>query len=220
MRSQPKRSIRIYSLDSLRAIMMLLGLVLHSAITYGVYENSAWSLKDSITHISNDYIVSFIHTFRMQIFFIVAGFFGSMLFYERKPLEMIKNRAARIVSPFIVFMFLLWPTTVFAFGYTRLVLEGNVNALEDSISVFSNLFILIPRHTFHLWFLYYLALITSISIVLALVLQKLPSITNNISRVFNWIINKSIARVIIFAGQLLDTNSKTQLPLSAVTNES
>jgi hypothetical protein len=179
--------------------MMLLGLVLHSAITYGVYENSAWSLKDSITHISNDYIVSFIHTFRMQIFFIVAGFFGSMLFYERKPLEMIKNRAARIVSPFIVFMFLLWPTTVFAFGYTRLVLEGNVNALEDSISVFSNLFILIPRHTFHLWFLYYLALITSISIVLALVLQKLPSITNNISRVFNWIINKSIARVIIFA---------------------
>ncbi|MBT5078926.1 MAG: acyltransferase family protein, partial [Candidatus Marinimicrobia bacterium] len=199
MRSQPKRSIRIYSLDSLRAIMMLLGLVLHSAITYGVYENSAWSLKDSITHISNDYIVSFIHTFRMQIFFIVAGFFGSMLFYERKPLEMIKNRAARIVSPFIVFMFLLWPTTVFAFGYTRLVLEGNVNALEDSISVFSNLFILVPRHTFHLWFLYYLALITSISIVLALVLQKLPSITNNISRVFNWIINKSIARVIIFA---------------------
>ena len=179
--------------------MMLLGLVLHSAITYGVYENSAWSLKDSITHISNDYIVSFIHTFRMQIFFIVAGFFGSMLFYERKPLEMIKNRVARIVSPFIVFMFLLWPTTVFAFGYTRLVLEGNVNALEDSISVFSNLFILIPRHTFHLWFLYYLALITSISIVLALVLQKLPSITNNISRVFNWIINKSIARVIIFA---------------------
>ena len=122
-----------------------------------------------------------------------------MLFYERKPLEMIKNRAARIVSPFIVFMFLLWPTTVFAFGYTKLVLEGNVNALEDSISVFSNLFILIPRHTFHLWFLYYLALITSISIVLALVLQKLPSITNNISRVFNWIINKSIARVIIFA---------------------
>mgnify|MGYP000088066593 FL=1 len=82
MRSQPKRSIRIYSLDSLRAIMMLLGLVLHSAITYGVYENSAWSLKDSITHISNDYIVSFIHTFRMQIFFIVAGFFGSMLLIE------------------------------------------------------------------------------------------------------------------------------------------
>ena len=199
MRFQPKRSKRVYSLDSLRAIMMLLGLVLHSAITYGVYENSAWSLKDSITHISNDYIVSFIHTFRMQIFFIVAGFFGSMLFYERKPLKMIKNRAARIVSPFIVFMFLLWPTTVFAFGYTRLVLEGNVNALEETISFFSNLFILIPRHTFHLWFLYYLALITSISILLALVLQKLPSITNYISRVFNWIINKSLARIIIFS---------------------
>ena len=83
MITEIKTSKRIYSLDSLRAIMMLLGLVLHSAVTYGVYENSAWSLKDSITHVSNDYIVNFIHTFRMQIFFLVAGFFGSMLFYER-----------------------------------------------------------------------------------------------------------------------------------------
>ena len=108
MKSQLRRSTRIYSLDSLRAIMMLLGLVLHSAITYEVYENSAWSLKDSITHISNDYIVSLIHTFRMQIFFLISGFFGSMLFYERKLLKMIKNRVERIVFPFIVFIFLLW----------------------------------------------------------------------------------------------------------------
>jgi fucose 4-O-acetylase-like acetyltransferase len=125
MKSQSRRNTRIYSLDSLRAIMMLLGLVLHSAITYEVYENSAWSLKDSITHISNDYIVDFIHVFRMQIFFLIAGFFGSMLFYKRKPLKMIKNRAERIVFPFIVFLFLLWPTVVFAFGYSGLVFEGD-----------------------------------------------------------------------------------------------
>lgn len=199
MKSQSIRNTRIYSLDSLRAIMMLLGLVLHSAITYEVYENSAWSLKDSITHISNDYIVSLIHTFRMQIFFLIAGFFGSMLFYERKLLKMIKNRAERIVFPFIVFLFILWPTVVFAFGYSGSVFEGDVNALEGATSLFSNLFILVPRHTFHLWFLYYLVLITSISIILALVFQKLPSITNSISILFNWIINRSLARIVIFS---------------------
>jgi glucan biosynthesis protein C len=53
---------RLHSLDSLRAIMMLLGLVIHSAITYGVINyGNAWSLKDpETTHLSNDFIVYFI----------------------------------------------------------------------------------------------------------------------------------------------------------------
>jgi glucan biosynthesis protein C len=33
----------------------------------------------------------------MPIFFVVAGFFGALLFYERKPLKMAKNRLSRIV---------------------------------------------------------------------------------------------------------------------------
>ena len=144
MNLQSRTNNRIYSFDSLRAIMMLLGLVLHSAITYQVVnEISTWPLKDSITHISNDYIVSCIHTFRMQIFFLIAGFFGSMLFYERKPLKMIKNRTKRIVLPFIVFLFLLWPTVIFSFGYSGLVFGGNLNPLEIVTSLFSNLSILI-----------------------------------------------------------------------------
>ena len=39
---------RLHSLDSLRAIMMLLGLVLHSAITYGTIE------YDEITKIERE----------------------------------------------------------------------------------------------------------------------------------------------------------------------
>ena len=175
MKLQSKRNERIYSLDSLRAIMMLLGIVLHSAISYQVYENSAWSLKDPLTHISNDYIVSFIHTFRMPIFFLIAGFFASLLFYIREPLQMIRNRFKRIVFPFLLSIFLLWPAVVFAFSYSRLVFEGDVNALEETISLFSNIFIFLPRHTFHLWFLYYLVFITSISIGLACFFKNFPS---------------------------------------------
>ena len=116
---------RIHSLDSLRAIMMLLGLVLHSAITYSVYEDlGSWPIRNSFTHLSNDFIVSIIHSFRMPIFFLVSGFFGSMLFYERKPLIMIKNRFFRVVLPFVVFIFLLWPTIIFGFGYTTLAFMG------------------------------------------------------------------------------------------------
>ena len=207
MKSQ-SRNNRIHSLDSLRAIMMLLGLVLHSAITYQVVNQiSIWPLKDPITHISHDYIVSFIHTFRMQIFFLIAGFFAAMLFYERKLLEMIKNRVERIVFPFIVFLFLLWPIVVFSFGSSELLIAGNHNTLEMVISIgeffsfnsFSNLFILIPENTFHLWFLYYLLLITSISIILALVFQRFPSITHCISHVFNWLIARVLTGLIVFS---------------------
>ena len=166
MKTIPHKTERIHSLDSLRAIMMLLGLVIHSAITYGVIDYGyAWSLKDpNTTSLSNDFIVSFIHAFRMQIFFLVAGFFGAMLFYERKPLRMVRNRTARIIFPFIVFVVLLWPTILFGFQYTGLLFNGNPNAFAETIAIFSNPMAFIPNGTFHLWFLYYLAIITFVSV--------------------------------------------------------
>ena len=60
---------------------MLLGLVIHSGITYGVLDyGNDWPLRDpNSTHLINDFIVYFIHSFRMPIFFVVAGFFGALL---------------------------------------------------------------------------------------------------------------------------------------------
>lgn len=193
---------RLHSLDSLRAIMMLMGLVLHSAITYAISDwGGAWPLKDpGLTHLSNDFIVGFIHAFRMQIFFVVSGFFGAMLFYERNPLKMVNNRMARIVFPFIVFVLLLWPTVFFAFGYSNLVFSGNPEALTKVLSNFSDWNILVPPRTFHLWFLYYLAMITCSVVVLALVAKKIPAATGTISKAFNWAIQKPILRILVFAG--------------------
>ena len=101
MKVQPQKTERIHALDSLRAIMMLLGIVLHTTMTYADTDfGDAWILKDiGSTDISNDYIYKVIHSFRMQTFFVVAGFFASLLFYERSPIKMIKNRVSRIVLP-------------------------------------------------------------------------------------------------------------------------
>lgn len=202
MKVQPHKTERLHSLDSLRAIMMLLGLVLHSAITYNITDwGSTWSLKDpNSTSLFNDYIVDIIHIFRMQIFFLVAGFFGAMLFYERKPLKMVKNRISRIVFPFIVFVIILWPTIVYAFVYTRSLFSGSDNPFANALAPFSNIEILIPDTTFHLWFLYYLAIITFISVGLGLLFKNIPSVTNYISNIFNWIIQKPLLRIAIFAG--------------------
>ena len=193
---------RIHSLDSLRAIMMLLGLVLHSALTYNVINHGEnWPLKDpESTNIVTDFIVYLIHFFRMPIFFLVAGFFGSMLFYERKPTIMIKNRISRIIYPFIVFLFILWPTIIFTLSYTEAVFSDSNNTLKkatESISTFSDF---LPTATFHLWFLYYLLLITFTTFLLALLLKKSKKITNRITTSFNWLIQKPILRILFFSG--------------------
>lgn len=200
MKSTSLKSERIHSLDSLRAIMMLLGLVLHSAITYGVIDyRGGWSLKDSgATHISNDVLVGLIHAYRMQIFFFVAGFFGAMLFYKRSPKSMVKNRLSRIVFPFLVFVLLLWPTIVFSFTYSRLVFVGDPQAFNHAMGELYSLNSWIPQATFHLWFLYYLALITFVSVLLGLILKQLPRVSNTIHKGFNWIIVRPITRILIF----------------------
>ncbi|WP_291778593.1 acyltransferase family protein [Cecembia sp.] len=202
MKTLSQKTERLHSLDSLRAIMMLLGIVLHGANTYGVLKTfgSAWPIQDpNSTHLSNDFISIFIHSYRMPIFFLVSGFFGALLFYERTPMKMLKNRVERIVLPFVVFLFLLWPFIYISFSYSGMVFAGIPDAMNLVLdSIFSDIKTLIPAMTFHLWFLYYLALTTFASVLLALVLKKLPGLTSAISKSFSWAIQQPVLRILVF----------------------
>jgi glucans biosynthesis protein C len=158
---------RIYAFDSLRSIMMLLGIVIHSALTYSSndYSND-WPIKDlSSNHIFFDYIVALIHLFRMPVFFLVSGFFGAMLFYKRSPLSMLKNRFKRIFMPFLIFLFALMPIIIFSFSFSYATFNGE-NPLIFSIDHVYKMS-LIPKQTYHLWFLYYLMLISFFTFCLA-----------------------------------------------------
>lgn len=190
---------RLHSFDSLRAIMMLLGLVLHSAGPYIYREYS--EIKDPrSTNYTIDYLVDLIHSFRMPIFFVVAGFFGALLFYERSPLKMIKNRTSRIVYPFIVFLFILWPFFTFTYDYTLLIFSGSADAFRIALSKISY-GTLIPQNTMHLWFLYYLLYFSLASFCLGLICKQLPSfLSRSLNQLFNWIIKKPILRILVFAG--------------------
>jgi glucan biosynthesis protein C len=181
--------------------MMILGLVLHSALTYNVTNHgNAWEIKDpESNYILTDFIVLLIHSFRMPIFFLVAGFFGSMLFYERGVIQMLKNRISRIVFPFIVFVFILSPILYFSFSYTIAVFENQENPFVNSTQLFSNIFVFIPKGTSHLWFLYYLIYVTLITSLLGLLLKKSKKISNKITNIFNWIFRRSITRLAFFS---------------------
>ena len=176
---------RIHALDALRAIMMLLGLVLHTSASYGEIDKlDEWGFLDPINrHLIFDVFLGLIHLFRMPIFFVVSGFFGALLFYERSPQRMFFNRFQRIVLPFIAAMIILTPLIYLTFYFAIARMNGVENAFIETWNSmhFSSFF---PLTTSHLWFLYYLALLTFSTGGIALLLKNQQGITSQIRAFF------------------------------------
>lgn len=164
---------RVYALDALRAIMMLLGIVLHAAITYGIYTDKAvWSLQDSHTNVFFDIIAGFIHSFRMPVFFVAAGFFAALLFYKKGPKAMLVNRVKRIVLPFIAGVLLVFPLVAFAFTFSGEVFANLPTAFTDSLHLITSGQYLPYMNVMHLWFLYFLAIYAVAAWLLGLLFIK------------------------------------------------
>ena len=164
---------RIHGFDAMRAIMMMLGLVLHASMTYSDIDYGAvWPLKD-VNNTSHFFhvLIEYIHVFRMPAFFVIAGFFGALLFYKKNPKTMMSNRLYRIVIPFFVCLMLLWPMAVFAFNFSNLMMLGNEESLKLAFTAtFPNG--LIPQNTIHLWFLFYLAMISYLTCFIAMAFRN------------------------------------------------
>jgi glucan biosynthesis protein C len=147
-------SQRLHALDNLRALMMWLGIVLHVAINHlTVASPLPW--RDPKTSPVADLLLLFIHSFRMPVFFVLAGFFVALLVARRGADGMLKNRGLRLALPFAVF----WPplfvlTTVLAMVYIHLTVRGVPGidtALTPARQPGGS-----PFNTMHLWFLYQL----------------------------------------------------------------
>ena len=99
---------RLHYMDSLRAVAMFLGLVLHATVVFALWTNDVNRPHDEPSKILH-YAFEFIHLFRMQIFFLVAGFFSLMVCQKRGAASFAKNRFMRIVVPFMICVVLIQP---------------------------------------------------------------------------------------------------------------
>ncbi|MEL7122509.1 MAG: acyltransferase family protein, partial [Bacteroidota bacterium] len=106
----------------------------------------------------------------------------------------------------------LSPITLFCFNYTSAVFAGNEVPMHSASAYFTDYVAFLPRTTFHLWFLYYLILITAATVVIAFILSRTHKLTHRINTLFGWIIQRTWTRVLFFSGMiylilsLLDTN--------------
>jgi hypothetical protein len=162
---------RIHGLDALRGVLMMLGILLHCALAY--MPGSDWPFVDW-TATSGDLklITDGVHMFRMPGFFLLSGFFGALLWQRRGPRAMLKNRVARIVLPFAVFVVLLWPVIKFCFTFGSGVVEGAEIPLGGALDALRE-GVFLPEGTMHLWFLYDLIFVTAAGAAIVALIGRL-----------------------------------------------
>ena len=182
---------RYHGLDFLRASMMLLGVVLHVVITYWVYPDDSVDLRSPdnpfsfVPYRNGDRgetvegILVLIHFFRMPAFYLLAGFFGALLIDRRGPGRYLWNRTTRILLPFVIGWFVLWPLTRFSFGLGHSMMypgdgEASLARAFSENPFWSHLPFMgdWPHDLMHLWFLHYLVLFYVVTAPVALWLDR------------------------------------------------
>ena len=92
---------RLHGLDGLRGAALLLGVVLHGALSF--FPSQIWIVGDDQTSVWASGLFFVIHLFRMASFFLIAGLFGHMMLKRRGTAGFIKNRLIRIAGPLAAF---------------------------------------------------------------------------------------------------------------------
>ena len=143
-----------------QAFHLLLGIVFHAGLSF-IPVFIGWAVMDVSTSsvVSAFTLVS--HSFRMPLFFLLAGFFGHMVFHRKGAGPFVLTRLKRIAVPFAAGWFLLYPLIVSGWVIGGQSLAGEVDIPAGLAAGFQRLAGL-PTGLWvgtHLWFLYYLILI-------------------------------------------------------------
>jgi len=124
---------RRHDYDALRGLAMLLGIVLHACMAYmGPY----WVVQDRSESVLLTAAWAFIHGWRMELFFVLAGYFTAMVLRREGATGMVKRRLRRLCLPFALAAVAFLPLTHWV---SRLGLEekalrsGGATQLTDGV---------------------------------------------------------------------------------------
>ena len=157
---------RYHALDSLRASMMFLGIVLHAMGAYS--PTTPWLIRPLQSTKFFEPAILFIHAFRMPVFYAMAGLLTALLLERYGWRRAIANRFWRIAVPFVIGCLLLVPLMYFLAAFAK---TGTGEGAW--LFIISRRF-LSMAHPIHLWFLEYLLLLYAVAAVLVALISLAP----------------------------------------------
>ena len=165
---------RLHGLDALRAVALLLGVVLHSALQY-VLPPGIWAVGTKTPNMFLGWLAYYLHSFRLEVFFLMAGFFAALVIQRRGAAAYARDRAWRILLVFVVFLYpmKLALTAIWIWGGLR---TGWLQA--PGAPVWPMILGALRQEPWpgisltHLWFLYYLSIISGIFLILHALLGR------------------------------------------------
>lgn len=203
---------RFHALDCLRGCAMLLGVVLHAGVSFATMPVPFWPVRDAHPHPLVDVALFAVHDFRMQLFFVLAGFFGCLLYRRYGIAGTARHRLLRVGVPFVLAVVLIVPTIMGAFLWAELdtvrtrglepgapaprvfaaeQLTANPDASNAEIvwAQFTSGRVFALLQLAHLWFLYYLFIYTAVFLALAPLARKLEgsSALARFDSAFRWL---------------------------------
>ncbi|WP_275554788.1 glucans biosynthesis protein MdoC [Mixta sp. Marseille-Q2659] len=151
-KSQPRE----YFLDSIRAYLMLLGVPFHVSL---IYSSHQWSVNSAEPTLWLTVFNDFIHAFRMQVFFVISGYFSYMLYLRYAPKEWWKVRVERVGIPMLSAIPLITLPQFFMLKAWTGKIPG-----WSSFSLYDKYNTLVWELISHLWFLLVLVIFTTLGL--------------------------------------------------------
>lgn len=131
--------------DTLRALLMLLGIPYHVALSYMV--GRQWIVKSGEGVTGFIELARFISLFRMPAFFLIAGYFAAMLLARRAPGTWLEGRFRRLAIPFLTSIIVLVPVMNWFCEISNLPFAQAVSSWIDNSSKSGGYWVR------HLWFI-------------------------------------------------------------------
>lgn len=167
---------RIIYIDYLRNFANITRCFIHAAVPYMVTAAPMWPVDDKGSWFF-DFAIFEGHLFVMELFFMISGFMFAMELKRSTVQKTIKNRLNKIVIPFVLGLIIIVPIVLslfslskyvgFSFLHLDILQQSYVNGWALGLEQF------FP--TAHLWFLYYLIIFYTITLLMKNVILNIKA---------------------------------------------
>lgn len=166
------------AINNLKWMSSVLRCLLHASVPYIVTKNF-WPVNETPGLLFFDVLIFNIHSFIMELFFILAGYASVRQYYKLSLMDYFNNRMKRVFIPFIIGVLILMPLIICYFSIAELHIHTILDFAQNIDLIINNTKNLIFSNHIpivHLWFLYYLILFY----VCFIIIEKAFSFTKKI----------------------------------------